>query len=217
MEVANNKIDSSASENKVEILDSPENSGSQQSQNQNAVNPETKSNSSAASEIVEISKDEYEQLLNELKETKQKNAELSDKYLRTLADTENFKKRQQEQIAGLRKFALENFLIELLPIIDNFQRAFNERQNADSLEKSLKIIDGLKLIQNQLENILTKNNVEKIESLNQRFNPELHNAIQSEPVDDDKLDNIVLEEYQRGYRLHNRTIRAAMVKVGKKK
>ncbi|HPG30623.1 MAG TPA: nucleotide exchange factor GrpE [bacterium] len=168
-------------------------------------------------EVIEVSKIEYENLKIENGDLKNKNLELSDKYLRTLADTENFKKRQIEQTNSLKKFAVESIVLELLPVIDNFNRAFAEQKNADSLEKAMKIIDGLKMINSQIESALTKFGVEKFESLNKKFDPQYHNAIQCEEVEDEKKDEIVLEEFQTGYKLRDKVIRTSMVKVGKLK
>ncbi len=166
---------------------------------------------------IEISKSEFDNLKKEIEELNKKNLELSDKYLRTLADTENFKKRQQEQTNSLKKFAVESIILELLPVIDNFNRAFSEQKNADTLEKALKIIDGLKMINSQIENVFTKFGVEKYESLNKKFDPQFHNAIQCVDVENEKEDDLVIEEFLSGYKLHNKVIRTSMVKVGKYK
>ncbi len=195
---------------------SPENDDKNVSNNEADKN--TISNEKMESETtIEPQVAELEKLKKELEKTVKDNYELKDKYLRALAESENFKKRKQEEIIGIRKFALEIFITELLPVIDNFKRAFIEKDKADSLDKSLKIIDGLKMIQSQLENILTKYGLEKFESVNTKFNPELHNAIQCDEVTDEKMDGIVTDECQSGYKLAGKVIRTAMVKVGKLK
>ena len=166
-------------------------------------------------EIISIKKVEIDGLKDKIELLTKALAETNDKYLRTLADTENFKKRKQEEIIGIRKFALETIISEMLPIIDNFKRAFSEQEKCDTIEKAMKVIEGLKMIQTQMDNILTKFGLEKFESANTKFNPEMHNAIQCEETDDETRDNIVVEEYQNGYKLSGKIIRAAMVKVAK--
>ncbi len=135
---------------------------------------------------------------------------------RTVADTENFKKRKEKEVSELKKYAIENFVVELLPIIDNFRRAFASAENIDSIEKAKQIIDGFKIIEQELEKILIKNNVIEIKSINEIFNPNIHQAIQCVEVEDDEKDNKIIEEYQSAYKMYDKLIRTALVKVGKK-
>lgn len=108
-------------------------------------------------------------------------------------------------------------MIELLPSLDNFKRAFASAENIDTLEQAKQTIDGFKLIEQELEKTLIKFGLKQVESLNTVFDPAIHQAIQCIDVEEEDKDNKVLEEYQCGYKLHDKIIRTAMVKVGKKK
>jgi molecular chaperone GrpE len=158
---------------------------------------------------------EIEKLKNKIKELEKEKADIKDKYLRDLAELQNFKKRQNEQMKSIRKFALESVMVELLPILDNFRLAFKDVDNITNVENAKQIIEGLKMIESQLENTLNKYGLKKFSSEDEVFDPNVHQAVQTEKVEDEDLDNKVLEEYQAGYKLNEKVIRHSMVKVGK--
>jgi len=167
------------------------------------------------SEEKKSEKTELEILTEKVKKLELEKKELENKYLRELAEIQNFKKRQNEQVKEIRKFALETIIIELLAPMDSFKLAFKNLDDVDDLEKAKNTIEGLKLIETQFENILKKYGLESFDSLNKEFDPKLHQGVQTEEVDKKKKNNIILEEYQKGYKLNEKVIRAAMVKVGK--
>jgi molecular chaperone GrpE len=128
---------------------------------------------------------------------------------RLQADFMNYKKRTEKEKQGLIKYGIENFVCELLPILDNFQRAMeSETKREDEFFK------GVKMIENQIVQLLEKNGVEEIPSLNEEFDPNCHHAIVQEEVDGVD-ENIITGVLQKGYRLNDKVIRPSMVKVSK--
>ena len=130
-------------------------------------------------------------------------------HLRSLADFQNFRRRKDEESLKDRQFANRELIIALLPIIDNFERALAAAETSQSYDA---LIGGVKLTQRQLQDFLRKNGVEPIESVGLEFDPNLHEAVMR-VEDDEKPANTVVEELQRGYRMHDRVVRPSMVKV----
>ncbi len=155
-------------------------------------------------------KNESESLIFELK-TKLKDIE--DKLLRSLAENDNLRKRHEKEIEDSSRYAIKNLSYSLLPAVDNFQRALNSipgnEKKDDSVVKNLVI--GIKAIEKELLDALEKNGVTIFESLNQKFDPELHQAVSK--VNSDKEDGIIVEEMQKGFKIGHRLLRPAMVVV----
>ena len=155
-------------------------------------------------------KNESESLIFELK-TKLKDIE--DKLLRSLAENDNLRKRHEKEIEDSSKYAIKNLSYSLLPAVDNFQRALNSipgnEKKDDSVVKNLVI--GIKAIEKELLDALEKNGVTIFESLNQKFDPELHQAVSK--VNSEKEDGIIVEEMQKGFKIGQRLLRPAMVVV----
>ena len=147
---------------------------------------------------------EVEKLKKELEEEK-------NKFLRALADFDNFRKRMAAEREEIIAFANETFITALLPIIDNFERAL-KKENQGSLEELTK---GIALIKRQLEDTFEKLGVKVIESVCQPFDPILHHAIMTK--ESDNPENTVIEEMQKGYTLHGKVIRPAMVIISKRR
>ncbi len=147
--------------------------------------------------------EEIEKLKKELEEQK-------DRLLRVMADFDNFKKRAAAEREEIICFAGETFIAAILPILDNFDRAFasDHKQSPDEFLK------GMALIRRQLEDTLEKMGVKSIECVGKPFDPFLHHAIMTR--ESDQPENTVLEETQKGYTLHGKVIRPAMVIVSKK-
>jgi molecular chaperone GrpE len=138
--------------------------------------------------------------------------ELKDQLLRVMAETENFKKRAQRDQAQFLKRANESLVKDMLPVLDNLERALEAAQ--DNGETS-GVIEGLELIQRDFLKVLEKNGLEEVEAMGQPFDPEYHEAMMQQ--DDAEADeNTVLCVYQKGYTFHDRLIRPAMVVVSKK-
>ncbi|MFQ5736157.1 MAG: nucleotide exchange factor GrpE [Thermodesulfobacteriota bacterium] len=164
-----------------------------------------------AGSIQELPEQEIERLKGEI-EAKEKEAKANlDKYLRSVADLENFRKRAQKEISDSKCFANETLISELLPVLDNFERAL---AHADGDGGSGSVRDGIKLIIDQMFGVLRKFGLEEVDALGQRFDPGLHHAI-SETESADAEPGTVVEVFQKGYYLKGKLVRPAMVAVAR--
>lgn len=161
-----------------------------------------------------VSKEETENITTEdLPETpqtveKEKYDELYDKYLRVLAEYDNFKKRTQKEKEELYGTAKADTIEKLLPVVDNLERAISALSETESSEFS----EGVKMVTKQFFEILEKLGVTAIDALGSQFDPNLHNAVMH--VDDEEYDtNVVIEQFMKGYQMKDRVIRHSMVKV----
>jgi molecular chaperone GrpE len=153
-----------------------------------------------------------EQLRSELRKVNEQAKDCDDKYLRALAELDNQRKRSMREKEELQKYANERLILEILPVIDNFERAIDAGKQADNVAQ---MVDGVKMILKQLREILEKEGVAPFESLGEKFDPYKHEALlaieskEHEPY-------TVLEEIQKGYTMKDRVIRPAKVTVSKK-
>jgi len=136
--------------------------------------------------------------------------ELKDKLLRSRAELENFKKRHETEIEKALKFGVESLLVELVSVIDNLERAISSFSKDSNQED----IEGIDLTLKSFESTLEKFNMRPINPLNENFNPEQHEAVGTVKQNDSE-ENSVIEVLQRGWQLHNRTVRPARVIVVK--
>ncbi|MCI5073247.1 nucleotide exchange factor GrpE [bacterium] len=134
-----------------------------------------------------------------------------DRYVRLSADFENFRKRSQKEKSDLIKYGHENLMIDLLPVIDNFERAVEHAKQAKDIEA---IQTGISMIFNQLLSNLEKHGVSAKSAQGQEFDPNQHEAI-SHIESDDVDNNHVIEEMQKAYFLHDKLLRPALVSVSK--
>lgn len=149
-----------------------------------------------------------EKLQKEIDSLKAENAQLNDKLLRNTAELQNFKRRMNEERIKDRKFANEDVLKALLPVLDNFALALaNEKDNGNP-----KALKGFEMIYKNLLETLETQGLSTIEALEQPFDPAYHQAVMKESVEDVEA-GIVIEEFQKGYMYKNRLLRPAMVKV----
>ncbi|MCU1348643.1 MAG: GrpE protein [Acidobacteria bacterium] len=134
------------------------------------------------------------------------NQQLKDRYLRTLADFENFRKRSEREKSDFRRYALAETMRDLLPVLDNFDRALEHAESGDDFHK------GVLLIYKQLFDSLEKHGLKPINQAGVRFDPNLHEGVIRE--EDPSVPNqTVTAILQKGYFLHDRLLRPAMVKV----
>ena len=154
--------------------------------------------------------DESEKVINELK---QKLQDVEDKLLRSLAENDNLRKRHEKEKEDNLKYATKNFASSLLPVTDNFQRAMSSVENVNVEEnKVLKnLVIGIQAIEKELGDAFEKNGVKRFDSLDQKFDPERHQAVSK--IHSEKPDGIVVEELQKGFMIEDRLLRAAMVVV----
>lgn len=134
---------------------------------------------------------------------------INDKYLRLNAEFQNYRKRVEKEKSDIFKFGNEKFMTELLPIMDNFERALaaSEQENSES-----KVFDGVKMIKKSLDDFFEKNELKKIEALGKPFDPIKHHAVMTVESEDETKDHVV-EVFQEGYMLADKVIRPSMVKV----
>ena len=155
--------------------------------------------------------------LQELLEEKERElAEAKDRYLRLFADFDNFKKRILKEKSDIYEYGHEALLKELLPILDNFERALDSarKQREDGEGDISGIIDGLELILNQWVSFLGRVGVKPIEAVGKPFDPNLHEAI-GQLEGGEESQGKVVSEAEKGYMLKNRLLRPARVVVGK--
>lgn len=140
---------------------------------------------------------------------KKENAELKDQLLRNLAELENFKKRINEEKIRDRKYALSDFLMELIDVVDIFDQAVNVKTDDEKLQKFLK---GFVMVNNSFKQILKRNGVEQIDALGKPFDPTYHSAVETVKVENVEP-NMVVEVMITGYTYKDRVLRPSMVKV----
>ena len=151
---------------------------------------------------------------DELKKIMKEASEYKDKYLRLLADVDNSRKRLQKEKQDLTRYATENLIVEFLSPLDNLENALRFAQ--DMSEEVRNWAFGFQMILAQFKDILTQNGVVAIDSLNSTFDPHFHEAVEMIETND-KTAGTVIEESMKGYKIGDRVIRPARVKVAKAK
>jgi molecular chaperone GrpE len=152
---------------------------------------------------------ELEELKAQKAELEAKLEEAEDKFLRKHADLENFRRRTRLDAEAAEKYRAQSLMTDLLPAIDNFERAL--KVDADN-EQTKGLLQGLEMVYRSLLGALKKEGLVHIEAVGKEFDPHFHQAIMQ--VEDDNFgSNIVVEEFQKGYVLKDRVIRPSMVKV----
>ena len=142
-----------------------------------------------------------------------KDAEAKETYerlLRVSADFENYKKRASREMEEFRKYANQSLLKEMLSVVDNLELAINSSNDGNNTDKNL--IEGLNLTLNEILRVFEKFNVIPIEAQGKTFDPAYHEAVMREETDD-YPENTVISEFQKGYLIHDRLLRPAMVVV----
>jgi len=158
--------------------------------------------------IIKSLKDKLKKRESEVRFLKKENARLREENLRKVADMENLRKRLAREKTEFYQYALSEFLKELFTVLDNFERAFEATDQASS--KSFR--EGIEMIYKQYQDLLKKQGVEPVEIEEKKFDPRLHQAFMTEESEDVEEPEIT-EELQKGYTLHDRLLRPALVKV----
>lgn len=150
-----------------------------------------------------------EALTQQLQEKEKEAADNHDKYLRAVAELENYKKRAARDRADSLKYGQENLIKDILPLVDNLDRAMAHACKSNDFEA---FKEGLRLVQNQLNGCLERQGVERIEATGRDFDPNVHEAmLQVESPDHEH--NQVVEEFEKGYLLNGRLLRPSKVSV----
>ena len=154
--------------------------------------------------------DTIEELVLRINELEEENSSLKDQYLRKQADFENFRKRMLRDKEDAIKYANTSLLSDIITCIDDFERAIKAGADAQDVES---FRTGIELIEKQFVGMLErKYGLTRFDSEGEEFDPEKHEAITTEPSSEYE-DQVVLEDYQKGYMLHDRVLRHAKVKV----
>ncbi len=162
-------------------------------------------------EVKERKNELVEQLRSELRKVSEQVKDSSDKYLRALAELDNQRKRALREREELQKFANERLILEILPVIDNFERAI---EAGEQTERADQMVEGVKMIFKQLCEILEKEGVVSFESIGEKFDPYKHEALLA-MESKEHAPSTILEEIQKGYTMKDRVIRPAKVTVSK--
>lgn len=146
-----------------------------------------------------------------VKALEQEKNELADRLLRTMAEFDNYRKRVTREKEGLIKYGIERISLEILPVVDTFERALEQSQQATDADP---LINGLKMTLKQLLTALEKFEIKPFNSVGEQFTPEIHEAMaQQEHADHE--DNTIIEQLQKGYMLGERLLRPARVIVSR--
>jgi molecular chaperone GrpE len=170
-------------------------------------NPVKSENGNAANSDPENALKEMEARF-EAKEEEAK--ETYDRLLRISADFENYKKRSSREMEEFRKYANQSLLKEMLSVVDNLELAINSSKDGNKTDQTL--IEGLNLTLNEILRVFEKFNVKPIEAQGKSFDPAYHEAVMREETDE-YPENSVISEFQKGYLIHDRLLRPAMVVV----
>jgi molecular chaperone GrpE len=137
--------------------------------------------------------------------------ELNDKYLRLYSEFDNFRKRTFREKIDLSRTASEDVIKELLPVLDDFDRAMAAMQATDQIEA---VKEGVQLIHAKMKAVFASKGLQEIKSIGEEFNTDFHEAITSIPAPSEELKNKVVDEVQKGYMLHDKVIRFSKVVTG---
>ena len=155
-----------------------------------------------------------ESMEEETSSRKEENAELvqlKDKYLRTLAEYENFRKRSEKEKAQMFELGAKSIIEQLLPVVDNFERAL---EHISEEEKENSVVKGVEGIYKQIQKMFSDCDIQAIEAVGQKFNPALPNAVMTEEAGDAEEDTVTAD-LQKGYTYRGNVVRHSMVKVKK--
>lgn len=156
-----------------------------------------------------VSKKKYEEAQNEIERLTKELSDAKNAYFKAYADCDNLKKRLTNESDMIKKYRIQSFASEILPVIDNLERALAYKGDDETVKTYVK---GFEMIYNQLINILNNEGVKEIEALNLPFDPNYHQALMSESVEGVEA-GVVVEVLQKGYVLKDRVLRASLVKV----
>ena len=173
----------------------------------------TKKTSKAKTKIkrdsVKSLREKIKNLESELAKQSEELKQKSDKNIRLLAEFDNYKRRTQEERIKLLKYAGEELARAILPILDDLHRTLE----SDGKGKARSILEGIELIVAKLDKTLEEQGIVPFDSIGQDFNPELHEALMSEKSE--KGDNVIVKEFERGYKYNDKILRHAKVVVSK--
>jgi len=193
------------------------NSQEQEIKDQSEVNAEqTEANAEAPAETTKkssksILKNKERKLKDEIEMLNQKNEELKDKYLRLVAEYDNFRKRTAREKIDLRDSVKASVILDFIPVVDDMDRAMIHLAEVKDIEAT---VEGIKLIHQKFSDFLKTNGVEEIEAKDKEFDTDLHEAITRFPVEEEDKKGKVIDVVQKGYKINDKVIRFSKVVVG---
>jgi molecular chaperone GrpE len=152
-----------------------------------------------------------DKVVAEVKAVEEKLAEMQDKYIRLCAEFDNYRRRTLREKMELSKYANEDMLLKIIPLMDDFERAL---QHMDTSVDSGAIKDGIYLIYTKFTEFLKQYGIKEIEALNNDFNVDLHEAVSKVPVEENDLKGKVVDVVLKGYYLQDKVLRFSKVVVG---
>jgi len=187
-------------------------------ENQTTENTEQKDileeNEAVKNEVPEIDENsvqpEEEQISDEDK-LKAEASEWQNKYLRLYAEFDNFKRRTSKERLELLQIAGKDVIVDLLPVLDDFERAQKSMETASDIEA---VKEGVKLVHHKLKNLLTSKGLKEMNAVGTEFDADVHEGITNIPAPSDDLKGKVLDELEKGYYLNDKVIRFAKVIIG---
>jgi molecular chaperone GrpE len=160
-------------------------------------------------------KNKIKKLREDLEACQKEKQEYLDGWQRTKADFVNYKKRTDEEKKEIIKYATKEFVLEIIPAIDNFEHAFRDKTNWEKVPVEWR--QGVEFIYSELKETLVRHGVTEINPLNETFDPKLHNSIDLVPVTEAEKDGKIVEVVQKGYSFGDKIIRHPNVRVGEKR
>ncbi len=188
---------------------------SKKKQNSTVEEPEVQDNVDETLENIENEELESDAVASETgdeSELGQQYNELKDKYMRMLAEFENFKKRTRKEKLEFMSVAAKDTMTAILPILDDFDRA---KKNADDDSTTEVFTEGVELVYNKLSSVLSQKGLKAMESNGETFDPEFHEALTEIPAPNDDMKGKIIDTIEKGYFLNDKIIRYAKVVVGK--
>jgi molecular chaperone GrpE len=158
-----------------------------------------------------LKNDSPDKVVTRERELEEKLAEMQDKYIRLSAEFDNYRKRTLREKMELSKYASEDVLLKILPVLDDFDRAF---MHSESQADYSSLKNGIDLIYVKFNEFLKQTGVKEIEALNCPFNVELHDAVAKVAVDDEDKKGKIIDVLQKGYYLQDKVIRHSKVVIG---
>jgi molecular chaperone GrpE len=162
-------------------------------------------------EIDESSAQSEDEQISEQDKLKAEASEWQNKYLRLYAEFDNFKRRTSKERLELLQIAGKDVIVDLLPVLDDFERAQKSMETASDIEA---VKEGVKLVHHKLKNLLTSKGLKEMTSIGDEFNADVHEGITNIPAPTDDLKGKVLDELEKGYYLNDKVIRFAKVIIG---
>ncbi|MAZ70417.1 MAG: nucleotide exchange factor GrpE [Porticoccus sp.] len=181
-------------------------------QNHQEPDPQDPGSEDAAESRPETEQSDAQSATGEVEQLTTDLANAKDQVLRTHAEMQNLRRRMERDVENAHKYALEKFVGELLPVVDNLERSIQAMADVDGDFKA--VSDGIELTLKSFQDVLARFKVEAVDPGGEAFNPDLHQAMSMLEVPDAKP-NTVIDVFQKGYTLNGRLIRPAMVVVAK--